>query len=119
MLPTMKKILVAVGAVATAVGVAWLNRDRLLPLPEQSTTPAPRVRPAPEPATAQPGATEAADDLTRIAGIGPVYSGRLAAHGITSFAGLAEADIATLAGAIEVPESQVADWADQARSLSP
>ncbi len=112
----MRKIFVALGAVATAAGVAWLNRDRLLPLPEPSTAPAPRFRPAP-PGT--PAAeTGDADDLTRISGIGPVYSGRLATQGVNTFADLASADTAALAAAIDVAEAQVAGWADQARALS-
>jgi len=62
-----------------------------------------------------------ADDLARIEGIGPVYAARLRAAGITTFAQLAEADDAQLAGIIQPPswrKIDYASWREQARLLA-
>ncbi|MBT8212351.1 MAG: helix-hairpin-helix domain-containing protein, partial [Acidimicrobiia bacterium] len=55
---------------------------------------------------------------TKVKGIGPVYAGKLADHGITTFVGLAAADATTIAEALDVSPEQVADWSNQARGLS-
>lgn len=58
------------------------------------------------------------DDLKIVKGIGPVYEHRLAEIGIRSFADLASGNADSIAEAIEVAESLVAEWIEQARSLS-
>ena len=58
------------------------------------------------------------DDLTRIQGIGPRFSEKLAAYGILTYAALAEASDEDLDGAIEPKNWQKVDydsWRDQAR----
>ena len=61
-------------------------------------------------------AGDAADDLTRINGVGPAMARKLAAAGLTSFAqiaALSEADIAAIDGVKIRPE-----WVEQARELA-
>lgn len=63
-------------------------------------------------------ADRAGDDLTILEGIGPVYATRLRENGITTFADLAAAEEATLAGVINAPawrRINYADWIAQAR----
>jgi len=92
---------------------------------EETDTAAPEVEEQPEQAQAEPPApveneddeTEP-DDLTRIEGIGPVYSKALTAAGIPTFAQLADASDDQIVAAIEaadkrVPTSHVT-WAEQA-----
>lgn len=140
----MKKLLLALLTVGALGTLAWLTRDRLLPPPTVSTAPPPRFRsggahsvtavapvatvvPAPgddgdaragvgnvppEPQPAHP------DDLEEISGIGPVYAGRLAEQGITTFAALTDADIDALSAQIDVAGSIVSDWVAQAKDRS-
>ncbi|MEO1479689.1 MAG: L17 family ribosomal protein, partial [Bacteroidota bacterium] len=69
-------------------------------------------------------ATPKADDLTKVYGIGKVFSGALAANGITTFQQLADADLDTLRGVI-ASDSDTSDeaaneetWAEQAAFLA-
>ena len=102
------KQVLRVGGVIIGLGAAvWALRDRLLPAPEIPDGPPPRFRTAPT-------GPVAADDLTEVKGIGPVYAQRLVDAGITSFAKLANADVAAVAGAAKVSESQAASWIGQA-----
>ena len=73
--------------------------------PSLGPTPAPAARPAP------------ADDLAEVWGIGPVFRGRLAAAGISTFAALAASDAALVVAATGVPEERAADWIAQAAAL--
>ncbi len=60
----------------------------------------------------------AADDLTQIRGIGPVYARKLNAAGITTFAGLAALDETRLSEIIQAPawrRANYGDWIAQAR----
>ncbi len=116
--------LLFLGAVA---GVVWWVRDRIVPPPQLPVGSPPQFRPA-APSSAGPAATmpppqtevptpSGGDDLARVKGIGPVYRSRLEAEGITSFAALAAADPDVVAAAIDVAQSRVEDWQEQARSL--
>jgi predicted flap endonuclease-1-like 5' DNA nuclease len=114
----MKRLLRFLGLVAGFAAVAYLLRDRLVRVPEEPTPPPHFRQASPNGETATPRETTAAalaDDLTDIVGIGPVYAKRLAASGITSFAELATADIATTAAAVNVAADRVAEWVEQAR----
>ena len=105
---------VLVGIGAGVVAALWLLKDKITgpaPAPVQPAD-APRFRVAPPTAPAAGG-----DDLTRVKGIGPVYSARLADVGISSFADLAGADPATVAERVDAAETQVAGWISQARDL--
>jgi len=68
----------------------------------------------PEPLREEP---PSADDLAEVWGIGPVYRGRLAEAGITTFAALAAADPAAVVAATGVPEERAAHWIAQAAAL--
>lgn len=76
--------------------------------------------------SAKPKADQAtgADDLTKVWGIGPVFSGALHDAGITTFAQLADADLDTLRTAIsegsDTSEASANEetWAEQARFLA-
>ncbi len=106
------KRFLGIGGVLAGVGATiWALRDRLLPAPQIPEGPPPRFRTAAAPSAPIPAGD---DDLTDIKGIGPVYAGRLADAGVTTFAELAAADAATLAPRIHVPEPSVADWIEQA-----
>ena len=97
-----------VGGVVIGLGAAvWALRDKLLPAPEIPDGPPPRFRTVPP-------SPVAADDLTEVKGVGPVYAQRLVDAGITSFAMLADADVAAVAGSAKVSESQAASWIGQA-----
>ncbi len=108
----LKQVL-RIGGVVIGLGAAvWALRDKLLPAPEIPEGPPPRFRTG----TAGAGNADsgAEDDLTEVKGIGPVYSERLAEAGVTSFAELAAADVAAVAGAAGVSESVAASWMEQA-----
>lgn len=106
------RFLLFFGAVAGLAAIAAIVRARL-------AGPAPLGLPAPEAGEAAPApeATLPADDLEAVSGIGPVYRGRLAEAGITTFAALASADPAVVVAATGVPPERVADWAAQAAAL--
>ena len=68
--------------------------------------------------TDETGESEAAagstEPVTELNGIGPAYGDRLAGAGIETVGELAAADAAELADQIELGESRVAGWVDQA-----
>lgn len=104
--------IVRVTGIAVGVGAAiWAMRDKLLPQPAIPDEPPPRFRTG----SGQTGASEG-DDLTGIKGIGPVYAGRLADQGVTSYAALSGADPTAVAIAAGVPESTAEEWIAQAKS---
>ena len=85
---------------------------------------APAEAPAAEaPAAEAPAAETKADDLTKVWGIGPVFSEALVSEGITTFAALAATDLETLRGIItsDTNASEASaneeSWAEQARLL--
>lgn len=102
----MKRLAKVLGFFAGIGAVAWAMRDRLITIaaPKEPTPPTFRV--ASGPATT--------DDLTSIAGIGPVFAARLAQQGIRGFADLAAADLERVAHVAGVPEAKAADWIQQA-----
>ncbi len=137
----MKKLLLALLTVGALGAVAWLTRDRLLPPPAASTEPpsrfragsggavadtstsngsrsTPQMRVITGHAEATPPVEPTPDDLEEINGIGPVYAQRLADEGLTTFHALAAADPADTALRIDVTESMVSDWVDQAKERS-
>jgi predicted flap endonuclease-1-like 5' DNA nuclease len=63
---------------------------------------------------AEAPAPAAAEDLTQVWGIGPVYRARLAEVGITTFAQLAAAGSDAVVAATGVPPARAADWIAQA-----
>lgn len=95
--------------VAACAAIVWLTRERLLPAPRVPSEPPPHYRSTPPPA-------KAADDLTVIRGIGPVYSTRLGSIGITTFESLIEVDPAVIADAVGVSTATVDNWIAQART---
>lgn len=106
----LKQVL-RVGGVVIGLGAAvWALRDKLLPAPGIPDEPPPRFR------TNVPSPVVADDDLTKVKGIGPVYAERLVEAGITSFAELAKADVAAVAGTAGVSESTAGSWLEQAAS---
>lgn len=109
----MRKLLRFVLTVGFVLAVLWVVRNRLVPPPERPMASPPPFRPAPP-----PDSRPVADDLTRVKGIGPVYSARLVEIGVTSFAALAAADADEVAARLEVPEASVIDWKAQAADLA-
>jgi predicted flap endonuclease-1-like 5' DNA nuclease len=123
----MNRIVRFVGLLAGAAAAGWLMKDRLLPSPETQGDAPPSFRvgpgataaPPPDLVAPAPGDTEVeAEDLTLIKGIGPVYSQRLARAGVISFDQLAAADAAALAQTLDLPETTILEWIEQARDLS-
>lgn len=101
--------------VGGVVAIAWLVKDRLTG-PEPAPVgheEAPPFRAVPPPVPAPPSG--AADDLSEIGGIGPVYKARLTEAGITTYATLAGADATEVADKIEAPVSRIQSWIDAAR----
>ncbi len=113
----LKRILQIAGVAAAAAAVAAFVKNRLVPEPQHLDGPAPPFRVA-EPGRAAVRPDTAADDLTEIHGIGPVYAGRLTESGIASFAGLAAADAAAIAEIAGVSDDLAAEWIAAAGELS-
>jgi len=105
----MKRLARLLAFVGGFGAVLWLLRDRLVHVTVSREPEIPRFVP-------EPARPLEADDLTEINGIGPTYAERLATRGVSTFAALAGAAVAELAEQIEVPESRVADWQQQARA---
>ena len=117
---SMKKLLKLLTLAAFIAGITWILRDQLLPGPTRPTShpPAFRTPPPPPAAPAESATSEAADDLTTVTGIGPVYAKRLGEIGISTFAQLAAADPQDLASRAELPDERLADWISQAADLA-
>ena len=125
----MKKLgaLLLVGAAGL---ILWWKRHDLIPPQSVDQGPAPRFRTSAPPATTAESAPVTSDrdterpgpasddDLQRVKGIGPVYAGRLADEGITTFAGLINADSNAIADALDVVAEAVDDWKQQAADLA-
>lgn len=81
--------------------------------------PVAEVEAAVEPVVEEAAPAAKADDLTKVNGIGKVFSGRLIEEfGITSFAELAAADAEKLAETCERSVEEVKDWIAQAKELA-
>lgn len=108
---------VVVGAGAAVVAVIWLLKDRITGPPQIPIDEPPPFRVAPPDAHRAPAGTPS-DDLSAVKGIGPVYQARLAGAGITTFAGLAAGEAATIAEVTGASESRAANWIEQAAALA-
>lgn len=121
--------------------LVWGRRDAVHPAPPAGPRPgpeeaAPLERPASEPLASEPSGSEpvpagpvggsegepGADDLQRIAGIGPFIEGKLAALGITRYrqiAAFSDADIERVGAAIDFFPDRIRreDWTGQAAAL--
>lgn len=116
----LRSLLFAAALAGLAVVAARLRERLAAPVPLGSAgfesaaaapaegEPPPGLAPAPAPPLVP------ADDLAEVWGIGPVFRGRLADAGITTFAALAASDPAVVAAAAAVPEERAADWISQA-----
>ena len=105
-----KRLIRFVGLVAVASAIVWLTREHLLPTPHVSHEPPPHYRSTPPPPQT------AADDLTEIKGIGPVYATRLKDMGIHSFRGLSELAPSTITDTVGVSLRVATDWVNQAHA---
>lgn len=105
----MKKLMMLlVGAAAVGAAIAYLTREQMLPTPQTSHEPPPKLRSAPpQDAGKEPGAT---DDLTEVKGIGPTYASRLADVSISTRAALAAADPHEVAEAVGTSPATVKAW---------
>jgi len=103
-----------IGIVGGLGAVAWAMRDRFVTLalirePEHPTfTLPPEI---PESAPTDP------DDLTTVAGIGPVFARRLMEAGIATYENLAGATPARVAGIVNVTEARAGKWIEAAARL--
>ncbi len=100
-----------VGIIGGVGGAAWAMRERFISLaiprePEPPTFRSPQTTPEPH--------ASGSDDLTAIAGIGPVFSDRLAAHSINSWRSLANRSAAEIAEITGASESRAAGWIAEA-----
>ena len=114
----LRFLLFAAVLAGAAVLVARIRERLAAPVPlgsagAEAADPA-EAEPTPGPATAPAAPPAPTDDLAEVWGIGPVFRGRLAAAGISTFAALAAADPAVVAAATGVPEDRAADWIAQA-----
>ena len=100
-----------VGILGGIGGAAWLVRDRFISLALPREPEPPTFRAAPTSTKARP---KVGDDLTAIAGIGPVFADRLAAASITSWRGLAERSASEIAEITGASESRAAGWIAEA-----
>ena len=124
----IKALVAAVVAGATAAGATvWAKRRKdedELDLEVTETTAA-EVEPgeAPAPVVETAAATDTADDLTSIKGIGVAIAERLHDAGVTTFAQIAawsDEDIAEIAPKIKAGADRIKreDWVGQARAAS-
>jgi hypothetical protein len=102
---------------AVIAALLWATRDRFISLvvPREPERPTFRVAPPPPPSD---GPEPELEDLTVIAGIGPVYQSRLYAAGFGTVAAVAEASAEELANAAQVPVGRAAEWVSKAAATS-
>jgi predicted flap endonuclease-1-like 5' DNA nuclease len=105
-MPNVNKIGKVIGFVGGALAILWAMRDRLVSIAAPQDPEPPRFRVVPP----SPSPSAASDDLTAIAGIGPVFAGRLRDAGIRSFADVATAGSARLAEVTGAAETRAAGW---------
>ena len=111
----MKKLLRIFTLAGAVAGALWYARKQTEPVPAEGDWKGrpPELKAVPE---RTPPPEPPADDLTKIKGIGPVSARELEAIGITTFAGLAAADPATITGRFD-SRANVPDWIAQAKQL--
>jgi hypothetical protein len=102
---------------AGIAALLWAMRDRFISLvvPREPERPTFRVAPPPP---RPDGPDPEHEDLTVIAGIGPVYQSRLHAAGFGTVAAVAEASAEELANAAQVPVGRAAEWVSKAAATS-
>lgn len=106
---------------ALIAGLIAVLRKFLAPSAKAPTAEEDRILLPQEAATMPPAETTAADDLTRISGIGPSYQKKLQDAGIRSFAQLAAASDAELERILQPQSFQKLDyagWREQAQELA-
>ena len=99
-----------VGLAGGMGAIAWAMRDRMVSLgiPREPDRPVFRTPPT---------SAVAADDLTQIHGVGPVFARRLADQGIRTFHDISISTDEELAALLEIGKSRVSGWRDQAKAL--
>jgi len=100
-----------VGILGGVGGALWVVRDRFISLTLPREPEPPTFRTAPTSTDARP---KAGDDLTAIAGIGPVFAERLAAASVMSWRGLAERSATEIAQITGASESRATGWIAEA-----
>lgn len=111
-MPLVNRLTKVLGFVGGALAILWAMRDRLVSIAAPQDPEPPKFRVVPSSGSS----VRAADDLTSVPGIGPVFAGRLRDAGITSFADLLSADTARLAEITGASETRAAQWASHASS---
>lgn len=109
----LSKIARWIGIVGGVGAAVWAARDRFISLTLPREPEPPRFRSTPD-SSESDSAVDRRDDLTEIAGIGPVFAERLANRSIVSWKSLAEqapAEVAEITGA---SESRAAGWIAEA-----
>lgn len=109
----LSKIARWIGIVGGVGAAAWALRDRFISLTLPKEPEPPRFRSTPEASSYDP-AGEPTDDLTEIAGIGPVFAERLANRSIVSWKALAARTPAEVAEITGASESRAAGWIAEA-----
>jgi predicted flap endonuclease-1-like 5' DNA nuclease len=106
----MKTLAKVVGIVGAAAAVIWAMRDRFISVAASREPEPPVLRSVPS--------DPAPMTIDAIAGIGPVFAGRLKVAGIDDVSKLASATPDTIAEAAGVSGARARTWIDQARALS-
>ena len=104
--------------IAGIAALVWAMRDRFISLVVPREPEPPTFRVAPPPPAAPTGLEPRNEDLTVIAGIGPVYQSRLYSAGFGTVAAVAEASADELASAAQVPEGRATDWVSKAVAVA-
>ncbi len=102
------------GIIGGIGAVAWAMRDRFVTVALTRKPEHPTFSLPPEPPDSV--ATEP-DDLTAIAGIGPVFARRLMEAGIATYKDLAGATAAHVAEIVNITEARAGQWIDDAAGL--
>jgi Helix-hairpin-helix domain len=106
------------GLLAGIAALVWAMRDRFISLVVPREPEPPTFRVAPPPPAAPTGTEPGNEDLTVIAGIGPVYQSRLHSAGFGTVAAVAEASPDELASAAQVPVGRATEWVRKAAAVS-
>ncbi len=106
----MKTLAKVVGVVGAAAALVWAMRDRFISVAASREPEPPVLRTAPT--------DSEATGIDEIAGIGPVFAGRLKGAGIDDVDKLASATPDTIAEVAQVSGARARTWIEQARSLA-
>lgn len=107
----VSKVVRWIGIIGGVGAAVWAARDRFISLTLPTEPEPPQFRSTPAPDEVSP---DEVDDLTEIAGIGPVFAERLASQSVSSWKALAARTPSEVAEITGASESRAAGWIAEA-----